>query len=67
MKSRFDLEQKILDCWNITDDLQLLVEQNELTQEELLELIGSLKSLYELKFKSLFNTFEECIKDKVFL
>lgn len=67
MKSRFDLEQKILDCWNITDDLKLLAEQDELTQQELLELIESLKTLYELKFKSLFSIFEECIKNEAIL
>ena len=51
---RFDLEQQIIQCWSITDDLCVL--------EEMEATIGdyvSLASVYEYKFKKLWKIFED--------
>lgn len=66
-KNRFDLEQEIMDCWHVVDDLKTLSEQWEnVREDEKLNIISGLSSLYQLKFVTLFNTFEQCIKLKVF-
>ena len=56
MSDRFDLEQEILRCWNILEDMELVRGQPEL--------IDSLKEVYEAKFQRCFDTFSEYWKDK---
>jgi len=74
MKNRFDLEQEIMDCWDVTDDLNMLYEyigndpflasmSSEHT-DKLLNLTLGLKELYQLKFHKMWKTFEECVANK---
>ena len=51
MSDRFDLEQEILRCWAILEDIELLKDKPEL--------IDSLKEVYEAKFQRCFDTFSE--------
>jgi hypothetical protein len=71
MKNRFDLEQEIMECWNITSDIDDVYEYvmngngNELSTDErdrVANILLGMSQLYELKFNKLFNTFEECVK-----
>ena len=48
---RFDLEQEILRCWAILEDIELVRDKPEL--------IDSLKEIYEVKFQRCFDTFTE--------
>ena len=73
MKTRFDLEQEIMECWNITSDIDDVYEYvmngngNELSTDErdrVANILLGISQLYELKFNKLFNTFEECIDAK---
>lgn len=64
MKTRFDLEDNIMRCWEVVDDLELISETGELTAIQYRELIKSLRVLYSLKFTELFSTFEDCIDNK---
>ena len=66
MKNRFDLEQEILDCWKVTDDIDILLEyvcDGENDQDYVANVLLGLKNLYDLKFDRTFATFEECIKN----
>lgn len=61
----FDLEQQILDCWNITSELGTLVEgvlEKDLTTDQIANILIGLKDLYELKFDKAFSTFEKVHK-----
>ena len=61
-KDRFDLEQSILKCWNITEDIQVIVDEfKSMTEEEVLNSLNGVKNLYELKFSRLWNIFEAII------
>jgi len=51
MSDRFDLEQEILRCWAILEDIELVRDKPEL--------IDSLKEIYEVKFQRCFDTFSE--------
>lgn len=65
--SRFDLEQDIMDCWNITKDLDsllLAVERGD--EDQVMNIIIGLQALYDLKFEKMFNTFEQCIRNREF-
>lgn len=64
---RFDFEQRLLDCWNITSDLKTLSEgvlERNMTKDEIANIVIGLEQLYNLKFDMLFNKFEEMIKEQ---
>ena len=65
-KNRFDLEQEILDCWNVTKDLDTLLSMfdREYSEDELMNVIIGMKALYNRKFEVMFDTFEACLKKK---
>ena len=49
-KDRFDLEQEILQCWNITDDIKSYVAESATSEE-----FAALAQYYERKFDRLWN------------
>ena len=68
-KTRFDLEEGIMKCWNITDDLQLLLEQyldgdKPMSEDEMANILIGLIELYNIKFDKTFKIFESLIRDK---
>lgn len=58
----FDLEQNILDCWHVTDDIDTLLKAYldgpKMSQDDVANVLLGLKTLYQLKFENCFNTFE---------
>ncbi len=65
MSDRFDLEQSIYQCWNITDDLQLLLDRwDSLNEDEKQNFLIGLKQMYHMKFNKLWDTFEYCIHNR---
>ncbi len=64
-KTRFDLEQEILDCWGICDDLQCIFEgfyeEEVIDRDKLAHIVLGMKELYHMKFSRTFNTFETLI------
>ncbi len=65
--SRFDMEQQLLDCWGITDDLDLLMEgvlERDLTKDQVSNILLGMKELYELKFSKLWESFEDGIHSR---
>lgn len=61
MTDRFDLEQQIMDCWKITDDIPMMEAQGANVAD-----MTSLACVYEFKFKRLWETFETIIAEKQF-
>ena len=57
---RFDLEQEIMNCWNVVEDLKMIYAAEHLYDDEdaMMNALLGLGSLYELKFQKLWNTFE---------
>lgn len=64
---RFDLEQEILACWNVTTDLDVFLHRYldgpEMSEDDVANVILGIKSLYELKFEKCWNTFEQLLKN----
>ena len=56
-----DLEEAIMHCWQIVDDLDLAVELLE-DNDEAAKLILGIKAIYEIKFSKLWKAFEDSIK-----
>lgn len=64
---RFDLEQNIMKCWSVTEDIYLLYEnvmEKELTKDQIANALLGLHQLYEMKFEKLFDNFETLVHDK---
>lgn len=67
MKTRFDLEQEIMNCWRVTDDVNILFEnvmEKDLTTDQIANTLLGIEELYKMKFEKLFSTFEELIKQQ---
>jgi hypothetical protein len=65
MTERFELEQHIMKCWNITDELgSLIAAYDDLSEDQRLNILLGLKDLYEVKFNQCFASFEKCIHEK---
>lgn len=71
MKDRFDLEQHIMECWNVTSDVDMLLEAildsprfSDMPAEyadRISNMLLGMKELYEMRFERLWSTFEDCI------
>lgn len=75
-KDRFDLENEINKCWNITEDLDMVIERildspsfegmpAELA-DKIANLLIGMKELYDMRFETLWETFEIMIKQGQF-
>jgi hypothetical protein len=68
MTDRFDLEQQIMKCWNIVEEIQLLnenvLERDEMTKDEISNFLLGLSTIYDLKFNKLFDQFGTMVKEK---
>ena len=73
-KDRFDLEHEMMQCWAVVDDIDLLYKyfgDDEFFTgmkghhaDKIMNLMGGLKDLYDIKFQRMFDTFGQCIKNK---
>ena len=62
---RFDLEQLILRCWSVTEDIDLIVKQlDSANVEDTRSQLEGLKVLCNLRFEALFDLFENMVKEK---
>jgi hypothetical protein len=57
---RFDLEQQIMQCWNVVEDITLLSKTEGVEKED----YQALARIYEIKFTAMFNMFSKLIEDK---
>lgn len=62
MSNQFDLEQQILECWRVTDDIALFVGQSPSEEKW-----KALQTYYDAKFEQLWATFETMCKEKQFV
>jgi len=69
----FDLEQQILDCWKVTDDIDLVTKHfvdspewegiDPKVCDALMNKYFAIKELYELKFNEMWESFETVCKE----
>lgn len=68
-KAIFDLEQQIMQCWNVVDDIKLLYNHfgdnpkfeglDPKAEDEIMNILLGLESVYQLRFDTMFRTFED--------
>ena len=70
MSDRFDFEQQIMNCWNVTSDIRTVTEYlldaplEDGREDKIANMLMGIEALYNAKFDKLFRTFEELIRDK---
>ena len=69
MSTQFDLEQRIMQCWGIVDDIDMLFthvldSDPPPTHDDIANVLLGLKQLYDMKFYTLFSTFEKYLAEK---
>lgn len=65
MTDRFDLEQGIMQCWNVCDDIQLYLDMyDNMDEDQRMNYLIGLKQMYQLKFERTFAQFEKCISNR---
>ena len=62
MSDRFELEQELLECWKITNDLQMYIDQGASIEDTKV-----LIDYYERKFQKVWDTFETLIHERKIL
>jgi hypothetical protein len=66
-KTRFDLEQEIMGCWGVVDEIDLLIYEileKEMSTDDASNFLLGLKTIYQAKFERLFDTFEHVISNE---
>lgn len=63
----YELEQPIMDCWRVCNDLETVFKQvgdgeREPTHDEMMNTLMGMQQLYEWKFEQLFFMYEQVIK-----
>ena len=58
-KTRFDMEQEIMTAWQVLDDIRMLSAREGTTQEDW----NAVTRLYQIRFETLFETFENLINN----
>ena len=69
--NRFTLEQQIMECWHVVDDIDVMHEfigddkffegMKPEHQDKIMNLLLGMKEMYGLKFDRTFKTFEQCV------
>jgi hypothetical protein len=57
-KTRFDMEQEIMQAWQVLDDIKMLSAREGTDKEDW----DAVVRLYQIRFETLFETFEQLIK-----
>ena len=58
-KTRFDMEQEIMTAWQVLDDIRMLSAREGTDQADW----DAVHRLYQIRFETLFETFEQLIRD----
>ena len=64
MSDRFDLEQQILECWKVTDDIRTVLEHGP--GEDITENFQALARLTDIRFEKLWYIFEQMCATRQF-
>ena len=69
---RINLENEIMQCWRITDDLDVVAnmiadtDMSPKDMDRLMNVVIGMKELYNVRFSEMFTTFEDMISHPYF-
>jgi len=64
--NRFTLEDQILECWGVVDDLDMIYSTEALyeNQDRMQNVLLGMQELYRMRFERLFDTFQQLVHEK---
>ena len=69
--SIFELEQQIMECWQVTDDIELITNHlvreldiDAITADTIVNKYSAVKEMYEIKFDRMWKTFEKVCAER---
>ena len=67
MTKIYDIEDKIMDCWSVCNDLESVFKQvgdgeRVPTEDEMMNVLIGINQLYQWKFEQLFFKYEEILR-----
>lgn len=65
MTDRFDLEQQILECWKVTDDIRTVLEHSQ--GDDLEQNLQALARFTDIRFEKLWFIFEQMCATQQFV
>ena len=71
MANRFDFENMIMQCWNVTDDIKTIStfvgasHMPSAEQDKLLNMLTGVEVLYHEKFTQLMDMFSTMVSEKI--
>ena len=62
---RFTLEDQIMQCWGVTDDIEMVYHTEDLYQDQdrMMNTLLGMQELYKIRFQRLFDTFEHLVHE----
>lgn len=66
---RFDFEQQIMACWNVTSDVKTVAEYlmdaplEPGREDKMANMLIGIEALYQAKFEELFSQFEDLVRE----
>ncbi len=67
MSKLYGIEQQIMNCWSVVDDIKDLREIQDtrvITPDELDNYLLGLQTIYQVKFEKLFSLYEKALREK---
>ena len=67
---RFEFEQQIMACWNVTSDVKTVAEYlmdaplEPGIEDKMANMLIGIEALYQAKFEELFSQFEDLIREQ---
>ena len=62
---RFTLEDQIMQCWGVTDDIDMVYSTEALyeDQDRMMNVLLGMQELYRMRFQRLYDTFEHLVHE----
>jgi hypothetical protein len=66
---RFEFEQQIMECWNVTTDIRVVSEYLQDApleadrEDKIANMLMGIEALYQVKFEKLFRSFEQMVRE----
>jgi len=63
--TRFTLEDRIMECWGVVDDLDMIYSTEALyeDQDRMMNTLLGLQELYKIRFQRMFDAFEHLVHE----
>jgi hypothetical protein len=58
-----DLEEQIMNCWNVVEDMKVYLSSKHLDDDRTMNFLIGMSELYQVKFEKLWDTYEEALAE----